>query len=205
MKAGLEHAIEFDQVPGHPGPEGAEGVDRTGGPARNHDPERTQIKAPEFRIIEHGDKRGGSARDERDALPLNEPEGGAGAEAIQEHGTGPDHEGLEEGQVAPVEPQGQVDEEDLVLPDLHGVVEDATRWEGCIAAVGDAFRVAGRARGEGHPHDLVGAQGLRHERRERVLAGDHLVQGDGVGRPELPRTQTVCRSGGVDGAWIIGI
>ena len=39
----------------------------------------------------------------------------------------PDHQGLEEGQVAPVEPQGQVDEEDPCSPDLHGVVEDATR------------------------------------------------------------------------------
>ena len=70
VKAGLEHAIEFDQVPGHPGPEGAQGFDRTGGPARNHDPERTEIKAPELRIIEHGDERGGSARDERDALAV---------------------------------------------------------------------------------------------------------------------------------------
>jgi len=53
-----------------------------------------------------------------------------------------------EGQVPPVESQGQVNEKDFVLPDLHGVVEDAARGEGRIAAVDDAFRVAGRARGE---------------------------------------------------------
>jgi hypothetical protein len=48
--------------------------------------------------------------------------------------------------------------------------------------VGDAFRVASRARGEGHAHDLVGSQDLRHERREGALAGEHRVQGDGVRR-----------------------
>ena len=32
VKAGLEHAVEFDQMPGHPGPEVAEGLDRTEAP-----------------------------------------------------------------------------------------------------------------------------------------------------------------------------
>src|SRR6266853_1626056 len=82
---------------------------------------------------------------------------------------------------ASVESQGQVNEKDFVLPDLHGVVEDAARGEGRNAAVDDAFPVAGRARGEGHPHDVIGSQGLRHQRREGALAREPLVQRDGVG------------------------
>src|SRR5262249_54603454 len=148
VKTSLEHAIEFDQMPGHPGPEGPQGFDRTGGPTRNHDPERMAIKALELRIIEHSDERSGSAGDKRDAFPLDELECRAGAEAIQEHSAGPDHHGLEERQIPPVEPERQVNEEDVVLPDRHRLVEDTARGESRVAAVGDAFRVTGRAPGE---------------------------------------------------------
>ena len=65
--------------------------------------------------------------------------------------------------------------------------------------MGDAFRVAGRARGERHPHDLVGAQGLRHERRERV-APEIIASRETVSGGPRRRGRRPCRSGEVDGA-----
>src|SRR5262249_21301900 len=72
---------------------------------------------------------------------------------------------------------------------------DTARGDSRVAAVGDAFRVASRARGEGHPHDFVGSQELRHERREGALAGDHRVQGDGVRRGRVSEDTDGLESG----------
>jgi hypothetical protein len=161
VKAGFEHAVELDQVAGDARAERADGLDGARGAARDDDAQRPQIATLQLGIVEHRDERRRRAGDERHALARDQLQRGAAAEAVQQHGARAGHDGLQQREVAPVEAERQVDQEDLPLGHVHRLVEDAGGGQRRGEGMRDALGVAGRARGERHAHDRVGRHAIR--------------------------------------------
>ena len=133
-------------------------------------------------LVQHRDDRGGRARNEGHALALDQLERRAGAPPVQEHRARAGHDGLKQREVSPVQPEREIDEENVRLRHRHRLVQDRAGRERGIEAMGNALRVSRGTRGEGHAHHVVGAHGPGHERGRRAGALDHRVKRGGAGR-----------------------
>jgi len=155
VKPGLQHAVELDQVAVHPPLEITDGLDRGGSAAGDDDAQRSGVEPVQLGVIQDRDDRGGRGGDIGDALLLDQFEGAARSEPLEQHGTGARHDRLQQAQVAPVQAHRQIDQHHVALGDLHILVEDVACVERAVEGMQDAFRVAGRARGERHAENLV--------------------------------------------------
>ena len=119
VKAGLQHAVELDQVARHARLVVADGLDRGRGAAGDDDAQRGHVVAGEIRLVEHGDDRGRRRGDVGDALALDQLERRLRREALEQHGPAAAHDRLQQAQIAPVEADRQVDELHVLVGHAH--------------------------------------------------------------------------------------
>ena len=170
VEARLEHPVELDQVAVHPRAKLTNGLDGARGAARDDHTQRAPVEPGEVGLVQHRDDRRGRRGNVRDALALAQLEGRPGAELVEQDRPRSGHQRLHQCEVAPVEAERKIDEEDLVRGDPHVSVQGAARRERGVVAVDHALRVAGRSRGERHPHDVVRPlAGARRGHGRRVL------------------------------------
>ena len=186
MIAGLEHAVEFDQLGArHRDLERLDGLHRRRRAAGDHDPQRRQVALRERRRVEDGDDRRRRGRDVGDLLLLDQVEHALGREAFHQHDAGAGHHRLHQRHVAPVEPHRQVVEQHLALGDGKLRVEGLAGEQRRLEAVQHALGIAGGARREAHPHHVERRHVNAVLRRDLGRAVDHLREARHVRRRDV--------------------
>ena len=135
---------------------GADRLDRRRGAAAHHDSQAREIAPREIGLLQDGGQRRRRGRDVGDALALDQVERRCRPEAIEQHRLGAGQHRLHERQIAPVEPERQPDQHDVVGRKPEIAVENAAGGERGVVAVHHPLGVAGGSGGERHPHHGVG-------------------------------------------------
>ena len=97
------------------------------------------------------------------------------AELIEQDCPCPGHDRLDQREIAPVEAEREIDEEDFVRGHLHVAVQVHAGRERRVVAVDDTLRISGRPRRERHAHDVIGAH-RRCRRSQGIVALDDVVE-----------------------------